>query len=101
MYTLVLMNKVLPDHVDEFVEGMKACAEATNREAGCIRYEAMQDVNDPTWICLFQVFEDKAAYDFHQDTQHHRDWIALSGAWRDTSARVRHELNYITPLSAR
>ena len=101
MYTLVLFNKVLPGHVTEFIEGMTVCAEATNKEPGCIRYEAMQDVDDPTVICLFQVFEDKAAYDFHQETEHHRVWIELSGAWRDPSARVRHELRYVTPLSAK
>jgi len=100
MYTLILFNKVLPEHVDAFIEGMRVCAEATNQEAGCIRYEAMQDVDDPTVICLFQVFKDEAAYQFHQDAEHHRVWIALSGGWRDPSARVRHELRYVTPLSA-
>jgi quinol monooxygenase YgiN len=100
MYTLILFNKVLPEHVDAFIEGMRVCAEATNKEAGCIRYEAMQDVDDPTVICLFQVFEDEAAYQFHQDAEHHRVWIALSGGWRDNSARVRHELRYVTPLSS-
>ena len=101
MYTVVLFNKVLPAHVDAFVQGMAVCAEATNKEAGCIRYEALQDVDDPTWMCLFQVFEDEAAYQFHQDTEHHRAWIELSGAWRDPSARIRHEMSYITPLSSR
>ena len=97
MYTVVLFNKVLPQHVTEFVEGMRVCAEKTNQEPGCIRYEALQDVNDPTVICLFQVFEDEAAYQFHQDTEHHRVWIELSGSWRDGSARIRHEMQYITP----
>lgn len=101
MHTVVLFNKVLPQHVDEFVEGMRVCAEQTNQEAGCIRYEALQDIDDPTWICLFQVFTDEAAYQFHQDTEHHQVWAMMSGPWRDTSARIRHEMRYITPGPAR
>src|SRR5687768_4056162 len=99
MYTLILFNKVLPEHVDAFIEGMRVCAEATHKEAGCIRYEAMQDVDDPTVICLFQVVKDEAAYQFHQDAEHDRVWIALSGGWRDNSARVRHAPSYGTPRS--
>jgi autoinducer 2-degrading protein len=99
MYTVIGFNKILPEHVDDYIENMRVCAEKTNQEPGCIRYEAMQDVNDPTVMCLFQVFADEAAYQAHQEAEHHTVWIEMSGGWRDPSARTRHELRYITPLS--
>jgi autoinducer 2-degrading protein len=101
MYTIVLFNKVLPQYLDDFIANFKVCAEKTNREPGCIRYEVLQDVDDPTAFCLFQVFEDEAAYQAHQDAEHHRVWIQLSGSWRDPSARVRHEMRYVTPAPAK
>jgi quinol monooxygenase YgiN len=97
MYTVILFNKILAEHVDDYIENMRVCAAKTNQEPGCIRYEVMQDVDDPTIMCLFQVFRDEAAYQAHQDSEHHRVWIEMSGAWRDPSARSRHEMRYITP----
>ena len=97
MYTVILFNKILAEHVDDYIVNMRVCAEKTNQEPGCIRYEVMQDVDDPTIMCLFQVFRDEAAYQAHQDSEHHRVWIEMSGSWRDPSARNRHEMRYITP----
>jgi quinol monooxygenase YgiN len=101
MYTVILFTKVLPQHVEDYITNMRVCAEATNRETGCIRYEVMQDVADPTLMCLYQIFEDEDAYQAHQDAEHHRVWIEKSGPWRDPSVRQRHELRCITPLSGR
>jgi autoinducer 2-degrading protein len=100
VYTVISFTKVFPDHIDDYIENMRICAEKTNQEPGCIRYEVMQDVDDPTLMFLYQVFEDDAAYQSHQDAEHHRVWIEKSQPWRDQGAPGRHELRYITPLSA-
>jgi autoinducer 2-degrading protein len=99
MYTVIGFSKILPQHIDDYIENMRICAAKSNQEPGCIRYEVMQDVDDPATMCLFQVFADMDAYQAHQDSEHHRVWMELSGSWRDASARSRHELRYITPLS--
>lgn len=98
MYTVLGFNKILPEHIDDYIENMRICAEKSNQEPGCIRYEVMQDVDDPSIMLLFQVFEDDAAYQVHQDSEHHRAWIELSGDWRDPSGRTRNEMRYITPI---
>jgi (4S)-4-hydroxy-5-phosphonooxypentane-2,3-dione isomerase len=101
MYTVILFTKVRPQHIDDYIVNMRVCAEATNKEPGCIRYEVMQDADDPTMMCLFQVFQDQAAYQVHQDAKHHRVWIEMSGEWREPSGRPRSELRYITPEPSR
>lgn len=101
MYTIIGFNKILAEHIDDYIENMKICAQKTNQEPGCIRYEVMQDLADPSMMCLFQVFVDEAAYQVHQESEHHRVWIGISGAWRDPSARSRHEMHYITPAPAK
>ena len=67
MYTSISFHKILPEHLDDYIANMRVCAEASNREAGCIRYEVMRDNADPTMMCLVQVFADADAYQFHQD----------------------------------
>jgi autoinducer 2-degrading protein len=101
MYTIIGFHKILPQHLDDYIQNMRICAEKSNQEPGCIRYEVMQDVDDPTVMCLFQVFEDEDAYQAHQVAEHHVVWMQLSGGWRDVSARVRHEMRYITPAPAK
>jgi (4S)-4-hydroxy-5-phosphonooxypentane-2,3-dione isomerase len=101
VYTVISFTRVFPQHVDDYIENMNICAQKTNQEPGCIRYEVMQDVADPTLMFLYQVFQDEAAYKSHQDAEHHRVWIEKSGPWRDQGAPGRHELKYITPLSSR
>ncbi len=97
MYTVLGFNKILPEHIDDYIENMRICAEKSNQEPGCIRYEVMQDLEDPSIMCLFQVFADDDAYQIHQDSEHHRVWMELSGSWRDPSGRTRNQMTYITP----
>ncbi len=101
MYTVVGFSKILAEHIDDYIENMRVCAEKTNQEPGCIRYEVMQDVDDSSVMCLIQVFTDQAAYAAHQASEHHRVWAELSGAWRDQSASRRHEMRFVTPSPAK
>jgi autoinducer 2-degrading protein len=101
MYTSVSFHKILPEHLDDYIANMRICAEKSNQEPGCIRYEVMQDASDPTMMFLFQVFQDDDAFKAHQVAEHHRVWIELSGGLRDQSVRIRHEMGYITPAPTR
>jgi autoinducer 2-degrading protein len=96
MYSVVSFHKILPEHLDDYITNMRVCAEKTWQEPGCIRYEVMQDVDDPTMMCLSQIFLDEAAYQAHQDTEHHRVWAEMSGGWRDRSERRRHVMQFVT-----
>ncbi len=96
MFTSVGFHKILPQHVGDYIENMRICAEASNKEPGCIRYEVLQDTEDATVFCLLQVFRDEVAYQAHQDADHHRHWMEISGAWRDLSGRRTHDMRYIT-----
>jgi quinol monooxygenase YgiN len=101
MYTVVSFHRILPQHVDDYIQNMRICAAKSNEEPGCIRYEVTQDVDDPTMFCLTQVFRDESAYEDHQVADHHKWWMEISGGWRDLSLRERHQLRYITPEPAK
>jgi autoinducer 2-degrading protein len=98
MYESVLIYRVLPQFIDDYVTNMRICAEASSKEPGCIRYEVMQDVADPSMVCLLQIFKDAEAYQAHQDAPHHVHWVEISAPWRDRSVVIRHEMKHITPI---
>ena len=72
MYTIVSFHKILPQFLEDYIANMRICAAKSNQEPGCIRYEVMQDVDEPTLMCLTQVFRDEEAYQEHQVAEHHR-----------------------------
>jgi len=52
MYTSVSLHKILPENLDDYIVNMRICAQKSNQEPGCIRYEVMQDVDEPTVMSL-------------------------------------------------
>ena len=95
----VSFAKILPEHVDDYIENMKIVAEASNQEAGCIYYGALQDLSDPTVMCLIMIFKDAEASKIHTESEHHRIWSELNskGNWRDRSAGKMNRMQFITP----
>lgn len=46
----------------------------SKQEGGCIRFEVIQQENDPTRYVLLMVFKDASFRDSHFHTQHFREW---------------------------
>ena len=57
----------------------------------------LQDVDNPTTICLHEVFRNEAAFATHQAAEYYRRWMDMSADWREPGARVRHVLDYVYP----
>ena len=99
MEVTVNFAKILPEHVDDYIQNMKVVAEASNREPGCVYYGALQDLKDPTVMCLIMIYTDEEASKIHTDSEHHRIWSELNskGGWRDPSGANNHRMQFITP----
>ena len=89
--------KVKPEHLSEFVENVRRHATNSLREPGCLRYEVLQDQDDPTTICLFEVFGADADLEFHHRQDYYRQWMAMSRDWREGPRQTRHVLSYVFP----
>lgn len=48
-------------------------------EPGNIRFDVLQDANNPLKFSIYEVFENQEAVDFHKTTKHYK-------YWRDTVA---------------
>jgi autoinducer 2-degrading protein len=96
MYTVLVTLDVLPDHVDEFLTGIRANATASLRdEPGCLRFDVHRSLDDACRFVLYEIYRDRAAFtDDHRAAPHY-------AAWRTVAARcVRpggHRNTFLSP----
>lgn len=97
MYIILGTIKVKREHLEVFLRHVREHAVASLREAGCLRYDVLQDVDDPQTVCLYEAFRTEADLDLHHAQDYYRRWMALSRDWRDASAYTRRVLRTVHP----
>lgn len=70
---------VKPECVDAFREATLANARASVQEPGVVRFDAVQESDDPTRFVLIEVYRGSAGAAAHKETAHY-------ATWRDTVA---------------
>lgn len=65
---------VKPEWVDLFIEVSVKNHEGSRKEPGNVRFDVLQSNDDPTKFTLYEVFQDKAAIEFHKTTEHYKKW---------------------------
>ena len=71
--TLVFVD-VKPENVEDFRKITLYNHENSRKEAGNVRFDVLQDNNDPTKFVLYEVFENDEAAAFHKTTEHYLKW---------------------------
>lgn len=97
MYAVLNIIKVRQEHLKDFVENVRNHANNSVREPGCLRFDVLQDTEDPQTICLYEVFRSEADLEAHQQQHYYKRWMAMSRDWRDTTSRSRRVLHHIYP----
>ena len=73
---------VKADRVSDFIDAI--CLDAigsVNEEPGCLRFDVFQNQEDPTEIYLYEVYANKAAFDYHMRTPHFERWFETVKDW--------------------
>lgn len=76
MYVVVVRVHVLPDRIAEFSTATQANAAGSRGEPGNLRFDVLQQIEDPTRFTLYEVYRDEAAFKTHQQTPHYLTWRA-------------------------
>jgi (4S)-4-hydroxy-5-phosphonooxypentane-2,3-dione isomerase len=76
MFVLLVKIQIKPENVDAFMSKLDANAKAARTEPGCRQFEVLVDPNDRTKIMLFEVYNDEAAFEAHQQTPHFKKYLA-------------------------
>lgn len=83
MFALFVTIKIKPGHKDAFMEATMGDAEGSNKnEPGCLRFDVLQDNNDPNTVYLYEVYKDRAAWEVaHRGTPHYKKWRETVQQW--------------------
>ena len=84
MHILMVNIRIKEVHKEEFMKEMMGDAIGSNRdEPGCLRFDVLQDNDDPNLIHLYEIYKDEAALEAHREAPHYKKWRAAVGDWFD------------------
>ena len=77
MYVVTVDFVAKPEHVEAFRIAMLKNAKASlANEPGCRQFDVSVVADDPAHIFLYELYDDRAAYDAHRLTAHFREFDA-------------------------
>jgi autoinducer 2-degrading protein len=81
MFVVCVHVLVEPGHVDEFLAASLENAASTIREPGNLRFDVLQQADDPQRFVLYEVYRDEEAGKAHKQTAHYARWRDLVAPW--------------------
>jgi autoinducer 2-degrading protein len=85
--------RVKPELVADFLDATRVNAKASLEEPGVLRFDVIQEQDDPTHVVLVEVYRDTGAAAAHKETAHY-------ATWRDTVAEMMAQPRASTKFSA-
>ena len=87
MYVVAVDFKVKPENIEAFMSEMIANARASvEHEPGCSQFDVCVDPNDKSKIFLYEIYDDRAAFEAHLATAHFKAFDRVSAPWLDGKA---------------
>ena len=84
MIALMVTINIKPGHKEAFMASMLDDARGSNKdEAGCLRFDVLEDNGNPNQIHLYEVYQDEAALDTHRVAPHFVKWRETCADWFD------------------
>lgn len=82
MFVVTVTFVIKPEHVADFAPAMLANARASlETEPGCRRFDVCRDPANPTVTFLYEIYDDKAAFDVHKSMPHFKAFDAQVAPW--------------------
>ncbi|HSO13895.1 MAG TPA: putative quinol monooxygenase [Anaerolineales bacterium] len=75
MYIVVVHSHIQPGQVERFREVTIQNAEASRGEEGCVRFDVLQQADDPTRFTFVEIFKSKEDGSRHLATSHFKKWL--------------------------
>ncbi len=81
MVVTAVMIQVKPDSIGKFLEATVKNHDAAVREKGNLRFDVLQNTDDPSRFMLYEVYETEEAAAAHKKTPHYLEWKATVESW--------------------
>lgn len=82
---------VLPEHREEFIKATIENHKGSIKEKGNLRFDFLQDRNDPNKFVLYEAYESEEYAKAHKETPHYKKWKESVENWM---ARPREGVAY-------
>ncbi len=91
MHVVCVHVHVKPEHREQFIEATLENAEGTVREPGNLRFDVIQQADDPNRFVLYEVYRDASGMNAHKETSHYALWRDTVAPWMAEPRRgVKH-----------
>lgn len=99
MYVVCVHVQVLAEHRQAFLDASAENARHTVQEPGNLRFDVLEQADDPTRFLLYEVYRDEAGMNAHKETAHYARWRDSVAPWM---AEPRRAVKYtgLVPVSA-
>lgn len=78
--TCVYVN-VKAEHIQAFRDAIAENHRGTRLEPGNIRFDVLQQTDDPCRFMIYEVFESEEAVRYHKETPHYLTWRDFVEEW--------------------
>lgn len=100
MYALVVTIQVQPAHLEEFIKASLEDAKGSiQNEPNCLRFDILQDLEDPNRIHLYEVYREEADHLSHREQPHYIKWRDATQDWREGEP-IRRRSNTVFPADS-
>ena len=96
MVILHVTVQVKSEHLAEFLEAVRHDAVHSEKdEPGCLRFDVVQDHEDPNRFYYYEVYKDEAALEGHRQTPHFKLYAEKTKNWLASAPERRIGKNLI------
>jgi autoinducer 2-degrading protein len=81
MVVTAVMIQVKPDAISTFIDATVKNHEASVKEPGNLRFDVLQDSDDPCRFMLYEAYESEDAARAHKKTPHYSAWKKTVEDW--------------------
>lgn len=99
MIVTIVNIKVKEEHIGSFIEITRFNHERSIKEKGNLRFDFLQNSEDPSKFTLYEAYATEEAAAAHKETTHYKKWRETVDGWMaEPRLGIRH--NVIEPSGA-
>ena len=84
MYVVTVIFDVKLEHLEDFrVAMLEQARNSLSKEDGCRCFDVCEDEQRAGRIFLYEIYDHRAAFDAHLESDHYKTFDALTAAWVD------------------
>lgn len=95
MHIVLVQIRVKPEELETFIQASMENARNSIQEPGIVRFDFLQQTDDPTQFTLVEVYRDPQDQQRHRETAHYQVWKdAVAGMMAEPRVGVKYKNLY-------